>query len=47
MTKKGIEKHEFQKDVKSIRLRPQFVRELLEVKFQKDVKSIRLRPWWN
>ena len=34
----------FQKDVKSIRLRPVSARELHETLFQKDVKSIRLRP---
>ena len=34
----------FQKDVKSIRLRPNFIKYFRESLFQKDVKSIRLRP---
>ena len=34
----------FQKDVKSIRLRPEQWRPIMEWEFQKDVKSIRLRP---
>ena len=34
----------FQKDVKSIRLRPLERYSLTEIAFQKDVKSIRLRP---
>ena len=34
----------FQKDVKSIRLRPSKHRETIKYMFQKDVKSIRLRP---
>ena len=34
----------FQKDVKSIRLRPQKMTTLIVGEFQKDVKSIRLRP---
>ena len=34
----------FQKDVKSIRLRPNYPKDNKAGKFQKDVKSIRLRP---
>ena len=34
----------FQKDVKSIRLRPFWYAKWTRKEFQKDVKSIRLRP---
>ena len=37
----------FQKDVKSIRLRPIAVISFIDIVFQKDVKSIRLRPFYN
>ena len=35
----------FQKDVKSIRLRPENFDKAIDFMFQKDVKSIRLRPF--